>query len=89
MKNTHGGVLILVKLKPATLLKLTLLLGCFSRFLNWQTVPNILDDTFKQTGSHSVQETHLYGLPESSNSSKRMESENRYDLSHQHGKNLL
>ena len=36
IKNTHGGVLILVKLqaKPATLRKLTLLHGCFSRFLN-------------------------------------------------------
>ena len=34
MKNTHGEVLILVKLqaKPATLLKLALLYGCFSRF---------------------------------------------------------
>ena len=31
MKSTHGGVLILV---PATLLKLTLLHECFSRFLN-------------------------------------------------------
>ena len=37
VKNTHAGVLISVKvagLKPATLLKLTLLHGCFSRFLN-------------------------------------------------------
>ena len=36
VKNTHGGVLLLVKLqaKPATLLKVTLLHGCFSRFLN-------------------------------------------------------
>ena len=36
VKNTHGGVLILVKLqaKPATLLKVTLLHGCFLRFLN-------------------------------------------------------
>ena len=33
MKNIHGGVLIL-RLQPATLLKLTLLHGCFSRFLN-------------------------------------------------------
>ena len=33
VKNTHGGVLILVKLQ-ATLLKLTLLHGCFSGFLN-------------------------------------------------------
>ena len=36
MKDTHGGVLILVKLhaKPSTLLKLTLLHGCLSRFLD-------------------------------------------------------
>ena len=37
VKNTHGGVLLLVKLQPkkrATLLKVTLLHGCFSRFLN-------------------------------------------------------
>ena len=33
-KNIHGGVLILVKLKPATLLNLTFLHGRFSRFLN-------------------------------------------------------
>ena len=35
MKNTYGGVLILVKLRlhPTTLLKLTLLYGCLSRFL--------------------------------------------------------
>ena len=35
-KNTHGGVLILVtsRFQPATLRKLTLLHGCFSRFLN-------------------------------------------------------
>ena len=30
-----GGVLLLVKLQPATLLKATLLYGCFSRFLNY------------------------------------------------------
>ena len=35
VKNTHGGVLIIV---PATLLKLTLLHGCFSRFLNCTNV---------------------------------------------------
>ena len=34
MKNTHGGMLLLVKLKPATLLKVTLLRGCFYVFLN-------------------------------------------------------
>ena len=32
VKNTHGGVLLLVY--PATLLKVTLLHGCFSDFLN-------------------------------------------------------
>ena len=32
VKNTHGGVLLLVKLQA--LLKVTLLHGCFSRFLN-------------------------------------------------------
>ena len=36
VKNAHGGLLILAKLQalPATLLKLTLLHGYFSRFLN-------------------------------------------------------
>ena len=37
VKNTHGGVLLLVQLqafKPATLLKVTLLHECFSRVLN-------------------------------------------------------
>ena len=36
LENTHGGVLLLGKLqaKPADLLKITLLHGCFSRFLN-------------------------------------------------------
>ena len=35
VKNTHGGVTHLVKLhvQPATLLKVTLLHGCFSRLL--------------------------------------------------------
>ena len=32
MKNTHGGVLLLIKL--TTLLRVTLLHRCFSRFLN-------------------------------------------------------
>ena len=36
MKNTHVGVLLLVKLQasPAALLKVTLFYECFSRFLN-------------------------------------------------------
>ena len=46
----------------------------------------MLDDTFEQTGSHSVQEMHL---SESSSSSERMESENGYELLQQHGKNLI
>ena len=37
VKNTHGEVLLLVKLQaePVTLLKVTLLHGCFSRYLNY------------------------------------------------------
>ena len=34
VKSTHGGVLLLAKLQLTTLLKVTLLHGCFSRFLN-------------------------------------------------------
>ena len=36
VNDTHGGVLLLVncRLQPATLLKVRLLHGCFSRFLN-------------------------------------------------------
>ena len=41
VKNTHGGVIILVKL-----LKLTLLHGCFSRFLNCTS------DTKSRNASH-------------------------------------
>ena len=33
-KNTFGGVLVSVKLLSATLLKVLLLRGCFSRFFN-------------------------------------------------------
>ena len=33
-ENNHEGVLLLVKLHATTLLKVTLLDGCFSRFLN-------------------------------------------------------
>ena len=34
VKNIHGGVLLLKKVQAATLLKVALLHGCFSRFLN-------------------------------------------------------
>ena len=37
VKNTHGGVLLLVKLQAV---KVILLHGCFSRFLNCRMVPN-------------------------------------------------
>ena len=51
VKNTHGGVLILVKLQAEECnftLKLTLLHGCFSYFFNctngtkWRNVPYFL-----------------------------------------------
>ena len=35
VKNTHRGVLLLVKLQASTLLKLTLLHGCLSHFSNY------------------------------------------------------
>ena len=40
VKKTHGGVLLLVKLQPATLLKLTLPMGVFYVFKIAQMVPN-------------------------------------------------
>ena len=47
MKNTHGGVLLLVKLQAlACKLKLTLVRGCFSCFLN------CADDTKSRKASH-------------------------------------
>ena len=48
----------------------------------------MLDGTFEQTGSHSLQKMHLDSLSESSRSSERVESENGYELSQQYGKNL-
>ena len=47
-KNIHRGVLLLVKyrLKPATLLKVTLLHGCFLRFANCK------DGTKSRKASH-------------------------------------
>ena len=46
VRNTHKGVLLLVK--PAILLKLTFLLGSFSRFLNCTS------DTKSQKTSHMM-----------------------------------
>ena len=54
VKNTYRGVLLLVKLQAsATLLKVTLLNGCFSRFFNCahgtklRNAPNIMNELFK------------------------------------------
>ena len=44
-KNTHGRVLLLVKLQAsafATLLKVSLLYGCFSRFLSCKNATKCL-----------------------------------------------
>ena len=63
MKNTNGGVLLLVKLlttgfQPATLLKLTLLQGCFSRFFKIvQMVPN------RAKTSHISCQKDVFGEP--------------------------
>ena len=54
-----------------------------------QMILRICYDAFEQTGSHSAQQMHLDGLPESSSSSERMESENGYELSQQHSKILF
>ena len=48
VKNTHGGKLLLVKLQPATLTKVALLHGCFSRFLN------CTNDTKSRNASQSL-----------------------------------
>ena len=60
LKNTHGGVLILVKLQ-AEALKLTLLHWCFSRFLNCtngnklRNAPQIC-----QNGTETLQTAKIY-----------------------------
>ena len=52
MKDTHGGVLLL---QPTTLLKLTLLYGSFSRFLNCtngiqlRETSHFIDETYSTT----------------------------------------
>ena len=53
VKNSHGGVLTLVKLQASAcnLLKLTLLHGCFSRFLNCTNI------TKSRNASHILYET--------------------------------
>ena len=67
VKNTHGGVLLLVKLQDS-LLKITLLHGCFSRFLNCangikQRNPPHLSKIimgWKKKSSLQLLETHAY-----------------------------
>ena len=55
VKNTHGGVLLLVKLQ-AFLLKVTLLHGCFSCFLNCK------NDTKSCKASHMTYNTIYYTM---------------------------
>ena len=52
VKNTQGGVILLVKLEaqPATLLKVTLFDGYFSRFLNCTN------------GTKSRKTSHIYNI---------------------------
>ena len=48
VKNSHGGVILLIKLQPVTLMKLTLLRKCFSRFL------------IGTNGAKSCKASHIY-----------------------------
>ena len=60
MKNTHGGVLLLLKLQePATLLKETLLYGCFSCLWIVQMVPNHA----KHHIYSYISQAYLYNIP--------------------------
>ena len=52
VKNTNGGVLILVKLQAS--LKLTLLYGCFSRFLNCLNATKSRNAPQMSVTAHSV-----------------------------------
>ena len=54
-----------------------------------QMLADMLDCPFEQIGSHSAQEIHSDGLSESSSLSKKMESENGFELSQLNGKSLL
>ena len=54
VKNTHGVILLLVKLQawPAVLLKITFIQGCFSSFLNCANstkLRNVIHSTFHVT----------------------------------------
>ena len=50
-ENTHTGVLLLAsyRLKPATLLKVTVLHGCFSSFLNWTNGTKLCKTSYMRT----------------------------------------
>ena len=53
MKNTQGGVLLLVKLQAeAKLLKVTFLHRCFSRFLNYVNCTNVKHGISSNKGQH-------------------------------------
>ena len=62
VKNIHGGVLLLVKwLKPATLLKVTLLDGCFSLFLNCTDGTNSRNASYSFFVNLQAEDEHCYG----------------------------
>ena len=75
MENTHGGVLLL---EPATLLKVTLLHGCFSCFLN------CTNDTKSRNSSLCA----LFHMEEDTKEdiSKCNEAENEFNLIYKKGK---
>ena len=50
VKNTHGGLLVLLKL---TLLKLTLLHGCFSHFLNCTNFTKLPNESHLRFGAYT------------------------------------
>ena len=63
VKNTHRGVLPLVNLQPATLLKVTLLHWCFSRFLNCRNGTKSRNASHINIIKHKKnQEVHLLDL---------------------------
>ena len=77
MENTHGGVLLL---EPATLLKVTLLHGCVSRFLNCTN----------GTKSRNSSLCALFHMEEDTKEdiSKCNEAENKFNLIYKKGKDF-
>ena len=57
VKNTHGEVKLAVKLKAVTLLKVSLLHECFSRFLNYKNGTKSLQASCTVTAQHITTQT--------------------------------